>query len=406
MSPVPLPAVSLPDLTAAEYQRYGRQISLPSFGEEGQRRLRRSHVLLIGAGGLGSPAAIYLAAAGVGALTVVDFDRVERSNLHRQPLFGETAIGRPKVEAARARLADLNSHVHVEVVDAKLSSHNALELVSRCDVVVDGSDNFPTRYLVNDACVLTGRPNVYASVLRFDGQLSVLCSPEGPCYRCLFPEPPPPGTVPSCAEAGVIGVLPGLLGTMQALEAIKLLSGVGSPAIGRLLLVDALRLDFRSIAVRRDPSCPACGTRTLTALVDYEDFCGVGGGAVAGDAAAGDDAPTTDGAGEWEGVRELPPTDLAVRLAAGASLAVIDVREAWEWNIGHLAGARHIPLGTVAEAAASLDRAAETVLYCHHGVRSLAAANFLAEQGFRRLWNLSGGIDRYAIEADPSMPRY
>lgn len=400
-----MPSVSLPDLTPAEYQRYGRQISLPAFGEDGQRRLRASHVLLIGAGGLGSPAATYLAAAGVGAMTVVDFDRVERSNLHRQPLFGESAIGRSKVEAARARLIDLNPHVEVEVVDAKLSSHNALQLVAGCDVVVDGSDNFPTRYLVNDACVLSGRPNVYASVLRFDGQLSVLCTPDGPCYRCLFPEPPPPGTVPSCAEAGVLGVLPGLLGTMQALEAIKLLSGVGTPAIGRLLLVDALRLDIRSIAVRRDPACPACGTRTLTALVDYEDFCGLG--AAAGAVSGGEVPPGAgDGAEGWDGVRELQPAELAQRLTARAPLAIIDVREGWEWSIGHLAGARHIPLGTFAEAAGSLDPAAETVLYCHHGVRSLAAANFLAERGFRRLWNLSGGLDRYAIEADPSMPRY
>lgn len=404
MPPSPVSLHALPGLSPAEYQRYGRQISLPAFGEEGQRRLRASRVLLIGAGGLGSPAATYLAAAGVGAMTVVDFDRVERSNLHRQPLFGESAIGRPKVEAAKGRLADLNPHVELEVVDAKLSSDNALQLVSTCDVVVDGSDNFPTRYLVNDACVLSGRPNVYASVLRFDGQLSVLCTPDGPCYRCLFPEPPPPGTVPSCAEAGVLGVLPGLLGTMQALEAIKLLSGTGVPAVGRLLLVDGLRLDVRSITVRRDPACPACGTRTLTALVDYEDFCGLGPAAPS--AAAAGVATPDEGAGGWEGVRELQPAELAARLAAGVPLAVVDVRETWEWNIGHLSEARHIPLGSISAAAASLDPTAETVLVCHHGVRSLAAANFLVARGFRRVWNLSGGIDRYAIEADPSMPRY
>lgn len=406
MSPPRMPPDLLPPLTPAEYLRYGRQISLPAFGEEGQRRLRASRVLLIGAGGLGSPAAIYLAAAGVGSLTIVDCDRVEISNLHRQPLFGESAVGSAKVDAARARLSDLNPHVQIEVVNDKLLSQNALELVAASDVVVDGSDNFPTRYLVNDACVLTGRPNVYASVLRFDGQLSVLATPDGPCYRCLFPEPPPPGTVPSCAEAGVLGVLPGLMGTMQALEAIKLLSGVGSAAIGRLLLVDALRLEFRAIAVRRDPACPACGTRTLTGLVDYEDFCGVAGGSTSGVEVVGDHVAGDDGAREWEGVRELQPAELAARLAAGASLAVIDVRESWEWNIGHLDGARHIPLGTFAQAAATLDRTQETVVYCHHGVRSLAAASFLAEQGFTRLWNLSGGIDRYAIEADPSMPRY
>lgn len=399
------PPDRLPALTTAEYVRYGRQIALPSFGEEGQRRLRGSHVLLVGAGGLGAPAATYLVAAGVGAITIVDFDRVEPSNLHRQPLFGEAAIGRPKVEAARARLRDLNPHVQVDVVDAKLTSQNALDLVSHCDVVVDGSDNFPTRYLVNDACVLTGRPNVYASVLRFDGQLSVLGALDGPCYRCLFPEPPPPGSVPSCAEAGVLGVLPGLLGTMQALEAIKLLSGVGVAAIGRLLLIDALRLDIRSIAVVRDPTCPACGTRRLTALVDYEEFCGLG---AAARAVRGRDASWAghDSAGGWDGVRELQPAELAQRLAARAPLAVIDVREGWEWSIGHLAEARHIPAGTFGEAIASLDPVAETVLYCHHGVRSLAAARFLAERGFRRIWNLAGGLDRYAIEADPSMPRY
>lgn len=401
-----MPADRLPDLTAAEYLRYGRQISLPSFGEEGQRRLRGSRILLVGAGGLGSPAATYLAAAGVGAITIVDFDRVETSNLHRQPLFGESAIGRAKVEAARDRLTDLNPHVQLEVVDAKLSSHNALDLVSHCDVVVDGSDNFPTRYLVNDACVLTGRPNVYASVLRFDGQLSVLAAPDGPCYRCLFPEPPPPGTVPSCAEAGVLGVLPGLLGTMQALEAIKLLSGVGHVAIGQLILVDALRLAFQSISVRRDPSCPACGTRTLRALVDYEDFCGIpAAGAIEEAEADGQVMPPPDDGG-WPGVRELQPAELARRVAAGERLTLVDVREPWEWKIGHLAGARHLPLGNFAAATTALDAAEEIVVYCHHGVRSLAAARFLAEQGFRRLWNLSGGIDRYAVEADPSMPRY
>ncbi|GMV08489.1 MAG: molybdenum cofactor biosynthesis protein MoeB [Gemmatimonadota bacterium] len=401
-----MPANPLPDLVAAEYLRYGRQISLPSFGEEGQRRLRGSHVLLVGAGGLGSPAATYLAAAGVGALTIIDFDRVEPSNLHRQPLFGESAIGRSKVEAARARLADLNPHVQLEIVDAKLSSHNALDLVSRCDVVVDGSDNFPTRYLVNDACVLAGRPNVYASVLRFDGQLSVLGAPDGPCYRCLFPEPPPPGTVPSCAEAGVLGVLPGLLGTMQALEAIKLLSGVGSVAVGRLILVDALRLEFRSITVRREPSCPACGTRTLGALVDYEDFCGISAAGASEGADADGRVMPPPGDGGWAGVRELHPAELARRVAEGIRFTLVDVREPWEWKIGHIAGARHIPLGSVTGAVTTLDRGEEIVVYCHHGVRSLAAAGFLAEQGFRRLWNLSGGIDRYAVEVDPSMPRY
>ena len=379
------------ELEPDELVRYSRHITLNEVGEDGQRRLKQASVLIVGAGGLGSPAALYLAAAGVGRLGIVDFDAVDLSNLQRQVLHETSGIGGKKTESARSRLHGINPHVHVEGIDAELTSANALQIIGEYDVVVDGTDNFKTRYLTNDACVLLGRPNIYGSVLRFEGQASVFAMPDGPCYRCLFREPPPAGLVPSCAEAGVLGVLPGLIGTIQATEAIKLILGAGDSLAGRLLLVDALRMSFRTIRLRRDPECPACGTRELKALIDYDEFCGT---------------RTAIPAARHEGVREVAPRELAARMQRGDPLDVIDVREPYEWRIGRIEGARMIPLGRIGASMAELARDREIVLYCHHGVRSLAAAEFLASQGFDGVWNLSGGIDRWSAEVDPSIPTY
>jgi len=373
----------LPPLTEEEQLRYGRHLILPEVGEEGQRRLKQARVLLVGAGGLGSPAALYLAAAGVGHLGLVDFDEVDRSNLQRQVLHGTRDVGRLKVDSARDRLADLNPNVHLEPWPVRLDRHNALELVRAHDLVVDGTDNFATRYLVNDACVLAGRPNVYASIFRFEGQASIFAAPGGPCYRCLHPEPPPPGLVPSCAEGGVLGVLPGLLGVIQATEVIKLLLGLGEPLVGRLLLVDALAMRFQSLKLRRDPACPACGTRTLRELPDYEAFC-------AGPAAADP--------GE---VAEYTPRELAARLAAGAPLALVDVRERPEWAVVRLPGARLAPLSELDQHLAGLPRDRDLVLYCKVGQRSAAAAQILRAAGFTRVWNLAGGLARWIAEFGP-----
>jgi adenylyltransferase/sulfurtransferase len=379
------------ELEPEELVRYSRHITLNEVGEDGQRRLKQASVLIVGAGGLGSPAALYLAAAGVGRLGIVDFDTVDLSNLQRQVLHETPGIGGKKTESARSRLHGINPHVHVEGIDAELTSANAMQIIGEYDVVVDGTDNFKTRYLTNDACVLLGRPNIYGSVLRFEGQASVFATADGPCYRCLFREPPPAGLVPSCAEAGVLGVLPGLIGTIQATEAIKLILGVGDSLAGRLLLVDALRMSFRTIQLRRDPECPACGTRELKALIDYDEFCG---------------GRTAVPAARHAGVREVVPRELAARIQRGDPLDVIDVREPYEWRIGRIEGARMIPLGRIGASVAELPRDREIVLYCHHGVRSLAAAEFLVSQGFDGVWNLSGGIDRWSAEVDPSVPTY
>lgn len=379
----------LPDLTDHERRRYARHLILPEVGPDGQRRLKGARVLLVGAGGLGSPAALYLAAAGVGHLTLVDFDVVDESNLQRQVLHGTRDVGRPKLDSARDRLRDLNPGVAVEGHAARLDRTNALALVRAHDLVVDGTDNFATRYLVNDACVLTGRPNVYGSVFRFEGQASVFAAADGPCYRCLFPEPPPPGAVPSCAEGGVLGVLPGLVGMVQATEALKLLLGAGEPLVGRLLLVDALTMEFRQVRVRRDPRCPACGTREIRALQDYEAFCGVRP-APAGEAA----------------VAELTPRALAARLAAGDPLDLVDVREPVEWAIARLPGARLSPLSAFEAAVPTFPRDRDVVLYCKAGLRSAKAARMLLAAGYTRVWSMSGGILRWADEVDPAMPRY
>ena len=387
-----------PPLLPDELQRYHRQLILPEIGEAGQRKLSGSRGLLVGAGGLGSPVALYLAAAGVGHMAIIDDDVVDLSNLHRQVLHGTRDIGRPKVASAGDTLRDLNPHVDVATIHARLSSSNAMELLRGYDIVVDGSDNFPTRYLVNDACVLLGIPCVHASISRFDGQASVFATPEGPCYRCIFPEPPEHGTVPSCAEGGVFGALPGLLGSIQATETIKLITGVGESLVGRLLLVDALRMRFRTIELARNPTCPACGTHEITELIDYDAFCG---------APADVHSVTTHGATEEDASQdEITPRCLHARLRAGDSITLLDVRETYEWAIARLPDARLIPLGSLPRAVNSLDRTAEIVVYCHHGTRSDAAVAWLLDQGFAKVLNLVGGIDRWSIEVDNTVRRY
>jgi molybdopterin/thiamine biosynthesis adenylyltransferase/rhodanese-related sulfurtransferase len=385
-------------LSPDERQRYHRQLILPGIGEAGQERLSASRVLLVGAGGLGSPVALYLAAAGVGHIAIVDDDIVDLSNLHRQVLHGTRDVGRPKVTSAGDTLRDLNPHVEVATIHARLSSGNALELLRGYDIVIDGSDNFPTRYLVNDACVLLGIPFVHASISRFDGQASVFAMPEGPCYRCVFPVPPEQGTVPSCAEGGVFGALPGLLGSIQATETIKLITGVGDSLVGRLLLVDALRMRFRTIELVRDPACPACGTREITELIDYDAFCGA--------PAELHSSTSHDGIDEDANQDEITPQRLRARLRAGEAIMLLDVRETYEWAIARLPDARLVPLGSLPSAVNSLDRTSEIVVYCHHGTRSAAATAWLQDQGFAKVLNLVGGIDRWSVEVDNTVRRY
>jgi adenylyltransferase/sulfurtransferase len=375
-------------LNASELIRYARHLTLPEVGLSGQERLRSARVLLVGAGGLGSPAALYLAAAGVGTIGIVDADAVELSNLQRQVLHGQATLGMPKTESARRRLGDLNPHVSVEAYPVRLTSGNALELLGRYDLTVDGSDNFPTRYLVNDASVLLGKPYVYGSIFRFDGQVSVFAAPGGPCYRCLFADPPPHDLVPNCADAGVLGVLPGIVGSLQAAEAIKLILGIGAPLINRLLLLDVLRGRFRELELRRDPSCPACGeSPSVRQLIDYEAFCGV-----------------RVEAGPL--VAEITADELERRLSDdGQGIVVLDVREPWEWEIAHIAGSRHYPLGELPERINELDGEAEIVTLCHRGQRSLTAQRLLQGAGFRAR-SLAGGIDAWAERVDRGMARY
>jgi adenylyltransferase/sulfurtransferase len=389
----PLPDALAPD----ELQRYHRHLILPEVGEEGQRRLKSARVLLVGAGGLGSPAALYLAAAGVGHLGIIDADAVELSTLQRQVLHDTARVGMPKVASAEARLRAINPHVDVASPEVRLTGANAMALLDAYDVIVDGSDNFPTRYLINDACVLLGKPNVYGSVLRFEGQASVFASGDGPCYRCLFREPPPPALVQNCAESGVLGVLPGLVGVIQATETIKLITGIGESLVGRLLLIDGLRMRFRTIDVARDPECPACGTREIAALLDYDVFCGVAAGS------GPTDGDLTDRGDEED---EIMPKALAARLASGATLSLLDVRQPYEWTISRLPDARLAPLDTLPDVARTLDPSAELIVDCHHGMRSAIAVAWLRERGFARARNLTGGIDRWSREVDPSTPRY
>ena len=382
--------MAAPLLTPAQLERYRRHLSLPEFGAEGQRKLLDSRVLLIGAGGLGCPLAQYLAAAGVGTLGLIDPDRVDVSNLQRQVLYATSDVGRPKVEVAAERIRAQNPDVRVVTHQVKLTSKNALALLADWDVIVDGSDNFPTRYLVNDACVLLGKPNVHGSIFRFDGQASVFDPRSGPCYRCLFPEPPPPGAVPSCAEGGVLGVLPGLVALIQATETLKLLAGIGESLAGRLLQIDALGMEFREFRIQKDPKCPACGEQpTLTGLIDYEEFCGM---------------PTQPG----PDLRETSVADLKQALASGEDLLLLDVREPSEHARARIEGARLLPLGQLEARLGELDawRGRRVVVHCHHGGRSAHACLVLREHGFQRVENLAGGIDAWSLAVDPSVPRY
>ena len=369
-----------------EVYRYSRHLILPEVGVEGQQKLKASSVLLIGAGGLGSPAALYLAAAGVGRIGIVDFDVVDASNLQRQVLHGTSSVGKPKLESAKARLLDINPHVEIETYETRLTADNALDIIRGYDVVVDGTDNFATRYLTNDACVLLGIPNVYGSIFRFEGQVSVFATSDGPCYRCLFKEPPPPGLVPSCAEGGVLGVLPGVIGTLQATEAIKLLLGIGEPLIGRLILYDALGARFRTVNLRKNPECPACGTRELKDLIDYDQFCHA-------------EAPSLGK------VAEVTPRELVGLLATG-TVELVDVREKHEWDIARIPAAKLIPLSVIDSQYKELDPAREIVVHCKSGARSLRAARTLQALGYSRVYNLSGGIDRWREEIDPELQRY
>lgn len=393
---------ALPILSHSEVKRYSRHLIMPEVGMEGQRKLKAASVLCIGAGGLGSPAALYLAAAGVGRLGIVDFDVVDFSNLQRQVLHATPDVGRSKLESAKDRLTALNPEIRVDTYETALTSKNALELFAGYDVILDGTDNFPTRYLVNDACVLLGKPNAYGSIFRFEGQASVFAAKDGPCYRCLYPEPPPPGLVPSCAEGGVLGVLPGVIGTIQATEAIKLIVGIGEPLVGRLVVYDALRMKFRELKLRKDPECPVCGARpTVTALIDYEQFCGVAPSAPV-EAAAPAPAP----AAEARDSMEMSPLELKARLDRGDDLVLLDVREPHETQICNLDGSTLIPLGDVPRRLAEIDRERDLVVYCRSGVRSLRAVMFLRRQGFERAVNLTGGILRWIDDVDPSQAKY
>jgi adenylyltransferase/sulfurtransferase len=392
-------AEELPSLSHAEVKRYSRHLIMPEVGVDGQRRLKASSVLCIGAGGLGSPAALYLAAAGIGRLGIVDFDVVDFSNLQRQVLHATPDVGRPKLDSARARLTALNPEITIDAYETPLTSKNALELFAGYDLILDGTDNFPTRYLVNDACVLLGKPNAYGSIFRFEGQASVFAVKDGPCYRCLYPEPPPPGLVPSCAEGGVLGVLPGVIGTIQATEAIKVLLGIGEPLVGRLLVYDALRMRFRELKLRKDPDCPVCGTRpTVRALIDYEQFCGV---ASAPSPAAAPAATTLE-----PDTMEITPLQLKARLDRGDDLVLLDVREPHEIQICNIDGSVLIPLGDVPRRLDEVDRGRDLVVYCRSGVRSLRAVQFLRRQGLDRAVNLTGGILRWIDEVDPTQPKY
>jgi adenylyltransferase/sulfurtransferase len=384
-------ANDLPPLSPEELRRYSRHLALPEFALQGQQKLKAGRVLLVGAGGLGSPLALYLAAAGVGTLGVVDSDVVDDSNLQRQVVHGTSDVGRPKAESARDAILDINPNVRVVVHQTRLSAGNALEILRGYDVVADGSDNFPTRYLVNDACVLLGKPDVYGSVFRFEGQASVFAVRGGPCYRCLYPQPPPPGLLATCAEAGVLGVVPGVIGTIQATEVLKLLTGVGRPLTGRLLLYDALSMSFSSIEVSRDPECPVCGERpTVRELIDYEEFCG----------------PGAEAPGEQAELEGWTPAELKARLDSGEQLTLLDVREPYEHGIARLPGAWLVPIGELTARLHELNPAGAMVVYCHHGLRSAAAVKLLHQAGMRNVFNLAGGIDAWAATVEPGMPRY
>jgi len=373
-----------------EILRYSRHLIMPEVGMEGQLKIKAAKVLCIGAGGLGSPLALYLGAAGVGTLGIVDFDVVDYTNLQRQIIHTTADVGRKKLDSAADKLKAINPFINIRKFDTRLSSDNALELFRQFDVIADGTDNFPTRYLVNDACVITGKPNVYGSIFRFEGQASIFATEDGPCYRCLYPEPPPPGLVPSCAEGGVLGILPGLVGIIQATEVIKLILGIGDPLIGRLLLIDALGMSFRQLKLRKNPDCPVCGKNpTITGLIDYEQFCGI----------RGEEAPVETVGGE------IQVEELKRRLDAGEDIYVLDVREPHEYQIANIGG-HLIPLGDLPNRVHELDTSREIVAHCKSGGRSAKAVTFLRQAGFKRVDNLAGGITAWADRVDPKMPKY
>ena len=381
------------DLSHAEILRYSRHLLIPEVGLSGQKKIKAASVLVIGTGGLGSPVALYLAAAGVGRIGLVDYDRVDESNLQRQVIHGTSQIGELKVESARQRMLDINPDIQVEVYSEPFTSENALQIAQDYDILIDGTDNFPTRYLSNDVSVLLGKPNVYGSIFRFDGQVSVFDARNGPCYRCLFPEPPPPGLVPSCAEGGVLGVLPGTIGTLQATEALKLILGIGETLSGRLLLFNALDMSFDFVTLRKNPDCKICGPNPeITGLIDYEEFCGV----------PGHDHEEGSAGGDWD----IEAGQLADKLRQGENIHLLDVREPHELEISQLAGADLIPLGQLAARLSELDSAHEMVVLCKSGTRSARALELLASAGFRKVKNLKGGINAWAREVDPSLPIY
>lgn len=387
--------VASTNLSNEEIARYSRHLILPEVTMEGQKHLKAASVLLIGAGGLGSPLGLYLAAAGIGRIGLIDFDRVDHSNLQRQILHGTKDVGRPKIQSAAEAIREINSNVQLDLYENRLTSENAIKIATPYDVIIDGTDNFPTRYLTNDVCVFLKKPNIYGSIFRFEGQATVFAPAlGGPCYRCLYPEPPPPGMVPSCAEGGVLGVLPGIIGIIQATEAIKLIIGQGQPLLGRLLLYDALGMKFREMRLRRNPECPVCGDHpTITKLVDYEQFCGI--------------SPDPNGTSRVAlAAEEISVQDLKKRMDARESFDLIDVREPHEWQIGHIPGARLIPLGDLPSRLSELDPSREILLQCKSGGRSSRALKLLKEKGFKKLKNVTGGIEAWATHIDPKIPKY
>jgi adenylyltransferase/sulfurtransferase len=385
--------IALPELTTDDLSRYARHLILPEVGMEGQRKLKAARVLCVGTGGLGSPLALYLTAAGIGTLGLVDFDVVDTSNLQRQIIHSTKDIGRKKLDSAAEKLTALNPSIKIVKHETMLTSANALEILKDYDIVADGTDNFPTRYLINDACVLLGKPNVYGSIFRFEGQASVFATAEGPCYRCLYPDPPPPGLVPSCAEGGVLGILPGLVGVIQATEVIKLVLGKGESLIGRLLLVDALAMRFRELKLRKNPECPVCGNHpTVTQLIDYQQFCGIA-------------RETPEEKGVKNGIPQLTVKELKRRIDAGEQVYILDVREPYEYQIAQIGG-KLIPQNEVPQRLAEIDREREVIVQCHSGIRSQSVAEFLKKQGYSKVVNLAGGITAWANEIDPKMQKY
>ncbi len=379
------------ELSNDEIARYSRHLIMPEVALDGQKKLKAAKVLTVGTGGLGSPLALYLAAAGIGTIGIADFDVVDESNLQRQIIHGTSDVGRPKVESARDKIKDINPNVEVRVHEEALTSENALEVFEDYDVIVDGTDNFPTRYLVNDACVLLGKPNVYGSIFRFEGQASVFWAEEGPCYRCLYPEPPPPGLVPSCAEGGVLGILPGAIGVVQATEAVKLILGIGEPLIGRLMLYDALGMSFREMKLRKDPGCPICGENpTVTELIDYEEFCGI---------------PQANAVAQENGVPVITVKELKQKMDAGEPINVLDVREPHEYEVANI-GVKLVPLGELPRRLAEFDQNENLAIHCKTGGRSAKAVKLLQDAGFGNVYNVKGGITAWSEEIDPSVPKY